>query len=243
MTQHAYIVVANDRYRDMGDWRPMAIFDRIDDATKLWREMCALACDPVFEDWKGRERPHPVRDQVVGGAQACPAQAPGRLPHPGRHRVDSPHRSRLRHPQGPQASMTRNYIEMSAQSLIKFIAFDFVELSHDKVQHQYHAYKRMCREWLAARNKGSKVNPLKVRQDAIVRGLTERGDGAIFLGSQIDVIHQMAGRIALLEEKMGLLDDEGTLIALASTKPKKKRDADRSNVGYVNNGYREQDDF
>ncbi|UTU08091.1 hypothetical protein CcrC1_gp405 [Caulobacter phage C1] len=139
--------------------------------------------------------------------------------------------------------MSRNYAEMSAQSLIKFIAHDFVELSHDKVQNQYHAYKRMCREWLSARHKGGKVNPLKVRQEAIVRGLTERGDGAIFLGSQIDVISQMAGRIALLEDKLGLLDDEGCLVALASTKPKKKRDADRSNVGYVENGYREQDDF
>ncbi|UTU08090.1 hypothetical protein CcrC1_gp404 [Caulobacter phage C1] len=54
MTQYIYLLIANDRYNDMGEWHPLVAFERSEDAMLLWAEFCALACDPVFEDWAGR---------------------------------------------------------------------------------------------------------------------------------------------------------------------------------------------
>lgn len=38
---------------------------------------------------------------------------------------------------------------LSAESLIEYIANDYVELSHDKVLWQRDAHIEICREWLA----------------------------------------------------------------------------------------------
>lgn len=43
----------------------------------------------------------------------------------------------------------RNYTnQMTAEDLIRYIAYDYVELSHEKVEHAYHEHMQMCREWL-----------------------------------------------------------------------------------------------
>jgi len=38
--------------------------------------------------------------------------------------------------------------ELSAEQLIRFIAYDYVELSYDKIVWQRNEYIKICREWL-----------------------------------------------------------------------------------------------
>lgn len=45
-----------------------------------------------------------------------------------------------------------NMTGMTARQLIKYIANDYIELSHDRVRGQRDYYIRLCREWLE-RNK------------------------------------------------------------------------------------------
>lgn len=41
---------------------------------------------------------------------------------------------------------------LSAEHLIRFIATDYVELSHDKIVWQRDQYIKICREWLERHN-------------------------------------------------------------------------------------------
>ena len=38
--------------------------------------------------------------------------------------------------------------ELSAEQLIRFIAYDYVELSYDKIVWQRDEYIKICKEWL-----------------------------------------------------------------------------------------------
>jgi hypothetical protein len=38
---------------------------------------------------------------------------------------------------------------LTAEELIRFIATDYVELSHDKVVALYHEHMKICRDWIA----------------------------------------------------------------------------------------------
>lgn len=41
---------------------------------------------------------------------------------------------------------------LTAEQVIAYIAYDYVELSHDKVLWQRNDYIKICREWLEAHN-------------------------------------------------------------------------------------------
>jgi hypothetical protein len=42
---------------------------------------------------------------------------------------------------------------LDAEGLIRHIAFDYVEMSYDKVHYKYLAHIQQCREWLSSRPK------------------------------------------------------------------------------------------
>lgn len=50
---------------------------------------------------------------------------------------------------------TRN---LTAEQLIRFIATDYVELSHEKVLWQRNEYIKICREWLSNNYKDNQTN-------------------------------------------------------------------------------------
>ena len=49
---------------------------------------------------------------------------------------------------------------LTAEQLIRFIATDYVELSHEKVLWQRNEYIKICREWLE-QNKNNNTNNSK----------------------------------------------------------------------------------
>ena len=44
--------------------------------------------------------------------------------------------------------MSKYTSQLSAEELIKYIANDYVELSHEKVHLMYHEHMQICAEWL-----------------------------------------------------------------------------------------------
>ena len=49
--------------------------------------------------------------------------------------------------------MSKYTNQLSAEELIKYIANDYVELSHEKVELMYHEHMQVCREWIQANKK------------------------------------------------------------------------------------------
>lgn len=156
--------------------------------------------------------------------------------------------------------MSKYTDDLSAEDLIHHIAFDYVEMSHDKVAHAYRDHMRICRSWLEKHlPKKHKLNPAAARARALLDDYISPAEipdstcpiRPIPSNPWFIKLRQTLERQAMLEDRLGLLDENGELVDLLVTKPSlspKKRKAasrpkDAGSVGYVDHGFRSQDDF
>ncbi|AXQ69993.1 hypothetical protein HOU03_gp275 [Caulobacter phage CcrSC] len=127
--------------------------------------------------------------------------------------------------------MTKYTDGLTAEGLIRFIATEPLELSHDKVEIQNRETKRFCLDWLKARYEDGpgadavgkrcrallsayQQDPPVILQDTDPQDVSWVPEGA----DRRVVLH--AQRIAVLEARLGLLDGEGNLLERPRTAPK-----------------------
>lgn len=61
--------------------------------------------------------------------------------------------------------MTQYTDSLSAEDLIRYIANDYVELSHEKIKWQRDDFMKICRDWLSVREAATPVENRLVYDD------------------------------------------------------------------------------